>query len=162
MFKKKIFVILILIFLQGCGFRPIYSSNQMIKIYIEEIQFDGDWELNNFIQASLNRYNLKNIQEQTNNKDSEYQKYKIIVKTNYIKSSLTKDSTGKPTKYVFDINANFNLISKDINKNYVYNEKFNMTNFEDELLEKNYERSNKQNIANLIVNKFIIQYSHIK
>ena len=162
MLKKKIFIILILIFLQGCGFRPLYSSNQMIKIYIEEINFDGDWELNNFIQTSLNRYNLKNTNEQFNDKNTEYQKYKIIVKTNYTKNSLTKDSTGKPTKYIFDINAEINLISKDQNKNYIYNEKFNMTNFEDELLEKNYERSNKQNIANLIVNKFIIQYSNAR
>jgi len=37
-----------------------------------------------------------------------------------------------------------------------------MENFEDELIEKNYENSNKQNIANLIVNKLMSQLSRLE
>ena len=37
-----------------------------------------------------------------------------------------------------------------------------MENITDELDEKNYETSNKRNIASLIVNKFIIRISRLK
>ena len=140
----------------------MYSSNQMIKIYAEEIIFDGDWELNNFIQTSINRYTTKDKPTVLFDNATEFQKFKIIVNTDYIKTSTTKDSTGKTTKYLFDIKVNINLISEEINKNFLYNEKFTMENFEDSLVEKNYETSNKKNIANIIVNKFIIQYSNLR
>lgn len=162
MFKKKFFILLILVFFQGCGFAPMYSSNQMIKIYTEEVIFDGDWELNNFIQTSLNRYTLKDTPVVLGDDAIKFQKFKITVNTDYVKTSATKDSTGKTTKYLFDIKVNINLISENLNKNFLYNEKFMMENFEDDLVEKNYETSNKKNIANLIINKFIIQYSNLK
>jgi hypothetical protein len=37
-----------------------------------------------------------------------------------------------------------------------------MDNFEDSLVEKNYESSNKNNIANLIVDKLIVQLANLE
>ena len=152
MLKKIFFILIILNILQGCGYSPMYSTKNQININIEEINLSGDWELNNYIKNNLERYSS----------ESKTQKYKITINTNYNKSSITKDSTGKTTNYLFEIETDINLASTKINENFQYKEKFTMENFEDKLVEKNYETSNKKNIANLIVNKLILQLSLLK
>jgi len=152
MLKKLFFILIVLNVLQGCGYSPMYSSNNKIFINIEEIILNGDLELNNYIKSSLKSYSS----------ESESEKYKININTIYNKKSITKDSAGKTTNFLIEIETSMNLISTKINKNYVFKEKFTMENFEDKLVEKNYETSNKKNIANLIVNKLILQLSRLE
>jgi len=150
---KKLFLILILLnVLQGCGYSPMYSANNKLMINIEEINSDGDWELNNYIKSSLRRHSS----------DDKTEKFKIKLDTIYNKSSIEKDSAGNTTKYLFEIEANVNINSTKINKNFLFKEKFTMDNFEDSLVEKNYESSNKNNIANLIVDKLIVQLANLE
>jgi len=150
---KKLFLILILLnVLQGCGYSPMYSVNNKLMINIEEINSDGDWELNNYIKSSLRRHSS----------DNKTEKFKIKLDTIYNKSSIEKDSAGNTTKYLFEIEANVNINSTKINKNFLFKEKFTMDNFEDSLVEKNYESSNKNNIANLIVDKLIVQLANLE
>jgi hypothetical protein len=150
---KKLFLILILLnVLQGCGYSPMYSANNKLMINIEEINSDGDWELNNYIKSSLRRHSS----------DNKTEKFKIKLDTIYNKSSIEKDSAGNTTKYLFEIEANVNINSTKINKNFLFKEKFTMDNFEDSLVEKNYESSNKKNIANLIVDKLIVQLANLE
>ena len=152
MLKKLFFILIVLNILQGCGYSPMYSSNNKIIINIEEISLNGDWELNNYIKSSLERYSS----------ESKTEKYKININTIYKKNSITKDSTGKTTDFLFEIEANINLVSTKINKSFIFKENFTMENFEDELVEKNFESSNKKNIANLIVNKLTSQLLRIE
>lgn len=152
MLKKIFFILLIVNFLQGCGFEPMYSTGTMKKINIEKINLSGDWELNNFIKRSLMRYSSN-----TNSK-----KYEITINTNYTTSAISRDSSGVPTDYKFFIEAKINLISGDFNKEYLFKETFTMENFDDELTKKNYEKSNKSNIANLIISKFMTQFSRLE
>ena len=150
---KKLFLILILLnVLQGCGYSPMYSANNKLMINIEEINSDGDWELNNYIKSSLRRHSS----------DNKTEKFKIKLDTIYNKSSIEKDSAGNTTKYLFEIEANVNINSTKMNKNFLFKEKFTMDNFEDSLVEKNYESSNKKNIANLIVDKLIVQLANLE
>jgi hypothetical protein len=150
---KKLFLILILLnVLQGCGYSPMYSANNKLMINIEEINSDGDWELNNYIKSSLRRHSS----------DNKTEKFKIKLDTIYNKSSIEKDSAGNTTKYLFEIEVNVNINSTKINKNFLFKEKFTMDNFEDSLVEKNYESSNKNNIANLIVDKLIVQLANLE
>ena len=152
MIKNGLFLILILSFLQSCGYVPMYASGKSIKINIDEINLTGDWELNNFIRNSLNRYSS----------NTESKKYKINVDTNYLENSISKDATGKTINYEYIIEVKINLISENFNKNYIFKESFKMENFSDELTKQNYEKSNKNNIANLIVNKLILQLSRLQ
>jgi len=152
MLKKIFFILIILNILQGCGYTPMNSTKNQINMNIEEISLSGDWELNNYIKSSLQRYSS----------ESKTEKYKITINTNYNRSSITKDATGKTTNYLFEIETSINLISTKINKSFIYKDKFKMENFEDKLVEKNYETSNKKNIANLIVNKLILQLSRLE
>jgi len=154
MFKKKFILLIILLFFNSCGYSPIYLKNNVnkIKFDIDEINLSGDWELNNFIENSLKRYSSK---------DS-IKKYKFLIETSYLKDSITKDLTGKTTNYKFTIEAQINIISNDLNKKYVFKESFIMENFNNELDEKKYESSNKQNLAKTIVNKLVLQLSNLE
>lgn len=148
---KKIFIILFCLnFLQSCGYTPMHSNNKQFKINFEKIDFSGDWELNNFLEDSLKRY-----------KSNEGIKYGVKVNSIYTKNSATKDSSGNTTTYQINIEANINIASDNFDKNFLFKEKFTMENFSNELSQKNYERSNKRNIANIIVNKFITQLSFL-
>lgn len=147
---KKILIILVTVnFLQSCGFAPMYSTGKFTKINIENISLSGDWELGNYIKASLSRY--------SSNTDSK--KYNIDINSNYTENVISRDSTGTPTNYKFNIEVEINLTSENINQNYLFKESFIMENFADKLTKQNYERSNKINIANIIINKFMIQFS---
>ena len=150
MLKKVFLVLFCLNFLQSCGYTPMYSTNKQLKLNFEKIDFSGDWELNNFLKDSLKRY-----------KSNEGIKYRVKVNSIYTKNSATKDSSGNTTTYQINIEANINIASDNFDKNFLFKEKFTMENFSDELSQKNYERSNKRNIANIIVNKFITQLSFL-
>lgn len=106
MLKKFIFFIFILNFLQSCGFTPMYSNNKTIKINIENISLSGDWDLNNFIKRSLERYSSKEVSK----------KYNFTITTNYTSNVISKDSAGKAINYQFIIEANFLEVQKILKK----------------------------------------------
>ena len=146
MLKKIILIVFCLNFLQGCGFVPMYSTKTQFKMNIEKIDFSGDWELNNLIRDSLKKY-----------KTNEGKKYTLKINTIYTKNSTTKDGAGNTATYQIDIDTNINVTTTDLEKNFFFKEKFTMENFSDELSQKNYESSNKLNVANSIVNKLMMQ-----
>lgn len=150
MLKKILLILFCLNFLQSCGYTPMYSADKQFKINFEKIESSGDWELNNFLENSLKRY-----------KSNEGTQYIIKVNSIYTKNSATKDSSGNTTTYQINIEANINIASENLNKNFLFKEKFTMENFSDELSQRNYERSNKQNLANIIINKLITQLSFL-
>ena len=55
---------------------------------IEQINFSGERELNNFLKFKFNRY-----------KSSSDKKFFIEIESEYTKNILTKDKTGKITNY---------------------------------------------------------------
>lgn len=116
---------------------------------IEQLDFNGDRTLNNYLRSNLNRYK---------NKDSE-KKIFLEVDTNYQKNILSKDATGKIYEYqlvaevIFTINQN--------KKKLIFTHKKNMKNMEDKSDERNYEISTKQSFANLITEELIIKLAEM-
>ena len=53
MIKKKIIFINLIFFLSNCGFTPIYLKNTDVNFSIEQINYTGDTELNNFLKTNL-------------------------------------------------------------------------------------------------------------
>ena len=50
--KQKIFLItILLIFLNQCGYTPIYSNNRTVDFKLEIIDISGDNEMNNLISS---------------------------------------------------------------------------------------------------------------
>ena len=143
MLKKNITILFLVLFLTNCGFTPIHLKNNDVNFSIEQINYTGDRDLNNFLKINLDRY--KN--EKINNKVF------INVETKYEKNVLSKDSTGKVTSFQLKVEAIFLITS--INKRIKITEKKNMDSMDDKYEEARYEKSIKQSFAYSISNKLI-------
>lgn len=148
---KKIYLIIIFfLFLQSCGYAPIYSGNQKVNFYIESINFDNsDDDLSNFINLNLGNY--------TNEKDGK--KYKINASVKYLKSVVSKNTAGEAEEYELTSNATFTIsFLKEVNTIYM-KEVLKMKNFDNEFEERKYEQGIKKNMARSIVSKLLLQLS---
>ena len=143
MLKKKIIILSLILFLTNCGFTPVYLNNSKVNFSIEQINFKGDRELNNFLKLNLNRY--KNV----NNDDKIF----IEANTKYEKNVLSKDVTGKATSY--QLIAEVEFLIKPNNKKIIVTEKKIMDSIDDNFEENRYERSAKQGFASLMSTKLI-------
>jgi outer membrane lipopolysaccharide assembly protein LptE/RlpB len=143
MLKKKIIILSLILFLTNCGFTPVYLNNSKVNFSIEQINFKGDRELNNFLKLNLNRY--KNV----NNDDKIF----IEANTKYEKNVLSKDVTGKATSY--QLIAEVEFLIKPNNKKIIVTEKKIMDSMDDNFEENRYERSAKQGFASLMSTKLI-------
>ena len=150
MLIKNFLLIFIFIFFTNCGFEPIYSQkDNRFNIIVES--YEGD-----------RTTNLKIVSKLRTHKNNNSKLYKIKILTDYEKNDLTKDKSGKVQNYQLEFSTNFILVSDDIKKEFTFNEKFIMKNFEDDFEEKNYENDIKENIANLIYQKLMIQLARIE
>ena len=150
---KKIYIsIVFFLFLQSCGYVPIYSVNQKINFYIESINFENsDDELSNYIDLNLINY--------TNKKDGK--KYKIDANVQYLKTVISKNTAGEVEEYELISNISFTISSLKEVKKVDMNEIFKMNNFDDEFEERQYEKEIKKNMARSIVSRLILQLSRI-
>ena len=141
--KKKIIIFTLILFLSNCGFTPVYLNNSKVNFSIEQINFEGDRELNNFLKINLSRYKNTN----------DNKKIFIEANTKYEKIVLSKDTTGKATSY--QLVAEVIFLIKPNNKKIVVTEKKIMDNMNDNFEENRFERSTKQGFASLISSKLI-------
>ena len=150
---KKIYITIILfLFLQSCGYAPIYSKNKKVNFYIETISFDnGDAELSNYIALNLNNY--------TNKKDGK--KYKIDASVQFSKKVISKNTAGEAEEYELISNTSFTINNLKEIKKIDIKEIFKMNNFEDEFEERQYEQEIKKNMARSITSRLILQLSII-
>lgn len=146
MLKKILIIVIFSISLQGCGFSPIYKdfSNQNLNIKILELS--GDRETFNLIQTKLKKFSV--------NSDSEV--FKIRVNTKYTKETIAKDSSGQTTDYRSKIVSNFQINYKDKTKNIRLSESFDFKKINDQFEELKYEKTIKNNMTGIIVQKLIL------
>ena len=97
--KIKILVLIIFLF-GGCDYKPIYSNKSDNNFSIEQIDFNGDIEINNLIDRKLKRYQNKNVEK----------KFDVEINSDYNKVSQSKDRTGKTTDYKVIIKITFKII----------------------------------------------------
>ena len=143
MIKKNIVILSLIFFLANCGFTPIYLKNNNVNFSIEQVNFTGDRELNNFLKTNLNQYKNKDVDN----------KIYIEAKSEYNKIVLSKDGTGAVTNY--ELVAEVIFLIKSSNKKIKISEKKIMESMADKFEETKYERSIKQSFASSITYKFI-------
>ena len=143
MLKKNIIILTLIFFLANCGFTPIYLKNDNVNFSIEQIEFAGDRDLNNFLKINLARYKS----EKNSNKIS------LDVETKYEKNILSKDGTGKISSY--QLNAEAIFIIKSTNKIIKIKEKKILESKDDKFEEARNEKSVKQSFASSLSNKLI-------
>ena len=150
-FKSITFLIIFLFFI-GCGYSPIYKDLSNINFSITLNKVNGNRTLNNLFKSNLNNYNSNNAEK----------KYNIDIETKYIKDIIAKDTTGAATEYKLTINVSFKINSNDYDREFIFQESFNMKSITDKLEEKDYEENIKSNLVNIITRKLILQLSLVK
>tara|TARA_X000000368_G_C22832152_1_gene623806 strand:- start:98 stop:547 length:450 start_codon:yes stop_codon:yes gene_type:complete len=141
MIRKNIIFLSLIFFLTNCGFTPVYLKNTSVNFSVEQVNYTGDRELNNFLKTNLNKF--KN--EKNDNK--------IYIEANsiYKKIVLSKDSAGEVTNYQLEAEVIF--LIKPLNKKIIIKEKKNMNSMDDKFEEARKERSIKQSFASSISGK---------
>ena len=141
MIRKNIIFLSLIFFLTNCGFTPVYLKNSNVNFSVEQVNYTGDRELNNFLKTNLNKF--KN--EKNDNK--------IYIEANsiYKKIVLSKDSAGEITNYQLEAEVIF--LIKPLNKEIIIKEKKNMNSMDDKFEEARKERLIKQSFASSISSK---------
>ena len=141
MIKKNILKISLIFILTSCGFSPIYLNNNDVNFSIEQVDYIGDKELNNFLKIYLNQYKKKDVDN----------RFFIEANSVYYKNELSKNEAGVVTNYELKVEVIF--IIKSTNKKIKLSEKKIIDSMDDKFEEARYERSVKQNFAYSIANK---------
>jgi hypothetical protein len=141
--KKIIIFISLIFFLTHCGFSPIYVKNTNINFSIENVNYKGDRDLNNFLKTNLDQYK----------DDKSDRKILIEVESKYEKTILTKNATGEVTNY--KLIAKVTFLIRPTNKKINITEQEIMSSMDDKFEETRKERATKQNFARSISNKLI-------
>ena len=143
MIKKHIVLIPLIFFLTNCGFSPIYVKNTNTDFSIENVNYQGDRELNNFLKTNLNQYKNENSDR----------KILIEATSEYEKITLTKNAASEVTNY--KLIAKVIFLIKSTNKKINITEEKIISSMDDKFEEARKERATKQNFARSISNKLI-------
>ncbi|MBD1143454.1 hypothetical protein IDH14_02045 [Pelagibacterales bacterium SAG-MED33] len=151
MIKKIILSVFLFLFLTSCGFTPLYSNKEMNDINIEVLNYEGDRDINLYLVSKLRAIS-----------NTEGKLFKVKIITNYEKIILTNNLANEPEEYQLSSNVEFTVIENNSEKKFGVSEKFVMKNLIDDFEERNYEKSIKKNMTNLIYTKFLIQIKKLK
>ena len=143
MIKKYTVLISLIFFLTNCGFSPIYVKNTNTNFSIENVNYQGDRELNNFLKINLNQYK---------NEDSD-RKISIEATSEYQRITLTKNAASEVTNY--KLIAKVIFLIKSTNKKINITEVKIISSMDDKFEEARKARATKQNFARSISNKLI-------
>ena len=142
---KKISILFLLTFLlNNCDYKPIYSDSSRDNFSIEELNFNGDIEINNLLNKKLKRYQNKNS----------IRKFDVDINSAYEKISQSKDLTGKTTDYKVIVKITFQI---NESKTLILQEDFLMKNLTNEFEENKYEKTKIESSIDIIINTFTIQ-----
>ena len=152
MIKKILFLFLTTFFLLQCGFTPIHSSKSVdeINFAIQEVELNGDREINNFLKISLNKYK----------KNTSKKLFDIKLNTEYKKNIFLKNKSAEVTEYLLSVITLVEVYRNNkLIKNITLKESINMISMEDKFEEEKYEKTIKRSLANSIKNKLTFELS---
>ena len=104
MIKKLNLFFFLILFLNSCGYSPIYSKKSQ-DFEINRIDFSGNIKVNKILLNKLNIYK--------NNPDSK-KTFDIVINSKSLRTTLTKDKKGNPSQFSLNISVNIE-ISDNIN-----------------------------------------------
>ena len=125
------FLIIVFLFLQQCGYAPIYLNIKDKNINLNIVEISGNDTMNAILHTNIKKY--QNKQAQTN--------INLIVKTNYKKNILTKNKAGKATSYSITKKIEFEITNLENVQKYLFEEETKTSSMVSEFEFKNYERT---------------------
>ena len=97
---KNITTLLCLVFLVNCGYSPLLNSERSFSI--NDLSFEGNRKVNNYISAKLKRYK---------DQGDDFKSYNIKVLSTYSKTISNKDDSGNPKNYKLLVKIDVNYSS---------------------------------------------------
>ena len=135
MIKKIILLSFLLLFLNNCGYTPIYSKKSQ-DFQIDEIETSGEIKVNKLLYNKLKVYSDNPIANKTFNLN-------IISKST--KTIIAKDKKGNPSQFSIELSIALQITDSFNNKvDRIFSEssaydnndnKFNLRKYEDNLIE---------------------------
>ena len=144
---KKFFPLLIILFISGCGFTPMYNTSDKIDYKINVVEVNGDKLINNLITSEIKRISSSQSSKIFN----------IKINTFYEKIILSKDIKGTASDYQLNLRSDFAIENNNKIENVSFKEKQNIKNTSDIFEQKNYENTIKKNFAISIVRKLNLE-----
>ena len=147
--KNFLYLILILVFVQNCGYTPIYSSKNKSFFKFNVYEFKGDEELNEILNIQIQRF--------SNNLSKNIIDLKIF--SYYEKEILSKDKKGEATKFLMKKIINFEIVNSNNNSNFSFNKETTINNIDDKFELNNYEKSIKEDFISSSIDELILKLS---
>ena len=152
MIKKNLIKILILLFfISGCGYSPIFSNKEN-NFSVIILNSTGNSKLNKIIEKKLNRYNSSDGKKE----------FTLKINTKLEKIISSKDSKGNPK--TFTINIDSEIIIKDLAgkiSEKKYYKSINYNNKDNKFDLYKYEKEIKKNLMEKISTELIIYLQSI-
>ena len=148
---KKIIILFLFIFTANCGYTPILNYEKF-SFYIDEINFEGDRKINNYIDKNLKKYQT--------NKDAK-NKYSLNLNSTFLKTILNKDKDGKPKNYNLEVKISVKIISdNDKIENKTLTRSILLETQDKKITEKELENKYKKDLSNLLAKDIIFLLSN--
>jgi len=147
MINKLLIIIITLIVLTSCGYKPIVSSKNL-DITITEININEVNDINKIIKKNLKIYS---------NLDNKSKEIQLNISSNKNISAISKDSKGDPINLRIRISVTVNLIlnGKELSKK-SYSESFTYSNIKNKFDLNKYENSIENNLVDKITKNIIL------
>ena len=153
--QKKIFTLLLLLFLSSCGYEAIYSkkNSKNYNFFISELSFIGDRDINLRMKERLSNYTL----------NKKNKKYSLKISSTSTKEIAAKNTLGDAVTFKNTIAANIELsMNGEFKNRFVIIESFIYNNNSNRFNLKKYEKEIKNNLAETITDKLILKLSNIQ
>tara|TARA_Y100000741_G_scaffold229241_1_gene175106 strand:- start:552 stop:1010 length:459 start_codon:yes stop_codon:yes gene_type:complete len=144
-------LLIVLFFVSGCGYSPIFSSKNS-NFSIIEIGITGNNKINNIINNKLNNYK---------NSDGE-KTFSLNINTNSQKNISSKNSKGDPKTFNLKVSVKISIKdSKGNLKEKLFIKSVNYKNLDNKFNLKKYEEKLTKNLAEIISDEIIIYLQSI-
>ena len=152
-FKKILLIFFFPILVLSCGYEPIYKDIANLNFSIIVNNISGNEKINRLIKNKLKNYNYN---------QERFKKYNVNIVSKYLKTTISKDATGKATDYEISVKIKFEVSSTNYEKDFSYSESFITKKNNDKIEEKDNDQNIINNLVNTIARKFILNLSQIK
>ncbi len=148
--KNFILLIILLFFLNGCGYSPIFSKKTNFSIV--ELAVTGDKKINKIIIGKLNNYK----------KSRGEKSFSVIISNSIDKQISSKDPKGNPKTFKINVVSKVKVSnSKDEINETIFSKSINYNNKSNKFDLKKYEDETIENFGNKISEEIIIYLQSI-
>ena len=144
---KKFTLLFIFIFLTNCGYQPIYLQKDNLKIFINEINLEGDKKINRKIME------LTNLKKKNNGNPS----YNLKLISNKDIKIVAKDKSGNASIYKTTVTVIFTLEDQnEIFKQKTFSSNFSYNDIINSFELSQYQKTIENNLINKIAEEILI------